>query len=125
MRVFFLGVAVGMRDGEHDNRSMMVDPSRRTMSHGDYFRWARSARSLWTDILAGGEDEADNRDLIEDFRRAHTDLSGTLPGIPTFEDLIPRLSRAIRRTLVKEVNAARPDAAARLAADLLVHHRGR
>lgn len=107
MRVFFLGVAVGIRDGEQGNRSMMVHPSKRTMPHGDYAQWVRSTQGLWDGILAGGEDEPDYRDLMEDFRRAYADLRGTVADIPAFEELVPYLRRAIRRTVVTEVNAAR------------------
>ncbi|GEM_PF-711933 len=63
--------------------------------------------NLWGGVLAGGEDEADYRDLIEDFRLAYMDLSGTVQGIPAFEELVSCLRRAIRHTLVTEVNAAR------------------
>jgi hypothetical protein len=107
MRVFFLGVAVGIRGGEQGNRSMMVHPSKRTMPHGDYFQWVRGTQKVWDGILAAWEGEADHRDLIEDFRRAYTDLRGTVPDIPDFEELAPYLRRAIRRTVVTEVNAAR------------------
>lgn len=107
MRVFFLGVAVGMRGGEQGNRSMMVHPSKRTMAHGDYFQWARSSQRLWDGILAAGEGEADYHDFIDDFRRTYADLAGTVPDILPFEEILPYLRRAIRRTVVTEVNAAR------------------
>jgi hypothetical protein len=135
MWVFFRGVAVGMHDGEQENRSMMVHPSKRTMRHGDYFQWGRSTQNLWDGILAGGQGEADYRNLIDDCRCAYTDLAGTAPGIPAFEELLPFLRRAIRRAVMTEVNAARgddggergarPDATAGLAADLLAHRRRR
>ncbi len=107
MRVFFLGVAVGILGGEQGNRSMMVHPSKRTMPHGDYFQWVRGTQKVWDGILAAGEGEGDYRDLMEDFRRAYADLSGTVPDVPAFEELAPYLRRAIRRTVVTEVNAAR------------------
>ncbi len=107
MRVFFLGVAVGILGGEQGNRSMMVHPSKRTMPHGDYFQWVRGTQKVWDGILAAGEREGDYRDLMEDFRRAYADLSGTVPDVPAFEELAPYLRRAIRRTVVTEVNAAR------------------
>lgn len=107
MRVFFVGVAAGWREGAHDNRSMMVHPSKRTTSHGDYYQWVRSAQNLWGTILAGGKDEPDYRNLINDFHSAYADLKGTVPDMPTFDELEPYLRRAIRHTLVTEANAAR------------------
>lgn len=107
LRVFFLGVAVGIRGGENGNRSMMVHPSKETMSHGDYYQWVRNIQNLWGGILADGESDPDYRDLIDDFHRAYGDLSSTVPDIPPFEELALPLRRAIRRTLVTEVNAAR------------------
>lgn len=107
MRTFFLGVAVGMLEGEQGNRSMMVHPSSRTMAHGDYFGWVRGTQLIWKDILAESVDDPDRQDLLEDFRGAYQDLTKTVADIRAFEDLIPVLGRAIRRTIVTEVNAAR------------------
>jgi hypothetical protein len=107
MRVFFVGVSVGMRDGGQGNRSMMVHPSNRTMPHGDYSQWVRATRSLWGSILAGSAAEPDFAELIEDFRRAHADLRATVPTIPSFDEVLTHLRRAIHRSVVIEVNATR------------------
>lgn len=114
MRVFLLGVTAGMMEGEPDNRSMMVHPASRTMRHADYAQWVIHTKDAWGGILGAGDSDPDYADLIRDFRGAYEDLSGTVAGITPFEELVPHLRRAVRRTVVTVVNAAggrtpRPD----------------
>jgi hypothetical protein len=108
LRIFFVGVAAGViRDGSSGNRSMLVHPSQETMRHAQYFDWARSAKETWVGVLELDEHDPDRIDLIEDFRKAYLDLESTVANIPAFEDLTAKLKRAIRNTLVTEVNAAK------------------
>jgi hypothetical protein len=105
MRVFFVGVAAGMREGQEGNRSMMVHPSNRTMRHADYMQWVRGIQDLWGGILAGPEPSEDRNELLDQFREAHADLAVTVPDIATFEELTPYLKPAVRRTVPTLVNA--------------------
>jgi hypothetical protein len=106
MRLFFMGVAVGLiRDQSAGRRSMMVHPSQRTDPHGRFNRWVSAARDEWLCILDLPDGDPDKTDLLALFRHAYDDLAGTTPGIPSFGELTGRLRHAIRRTDVREVNA--------------------
>jgi hypothetical protein len=106
MRLFFIGVAIGLKqDGGHGNRSMMVHPSQRTDNHGTYFDWVKATREQWKVILDLESSDPDRHELIEDFELAYHDLSDTLEGIPPFEEVISKLPHAIRRTHIEQVNA--------------------
>lgn len=107
LRMFFVGAAVGVSQGSEGNRSMMVHPSKRTMPHGDYAHWVRTAQYVWTGILGAGPTDPDYGDLIEDFRKAHEDLASTVADLPSFDSTLAYLRSAVRRTVVTEVNAAR------------------
>ena len=107
MRVFFLGVAAGMRLGGPRNRSMMVHPSVRTLQHADYFEWVNRVMSRWQATLAEPEDDPDRQDLIEEFQEAYDDLIQTVPNLLPFEELIETLPRAIRETVPIQVNASK------------------
>lgn len=104
LRIFFLGVAVGLRDGGAGNRSMMVHPSHRIIPHGDYYNWITHTQALWDRILGAAADDPDLLDLLEDFDRAHADLASTVEGLPGMDDLLPYLRHAIRTTPVTEIN---------------------
>lgn len=106
LRIFWVGVAAGLTEGELGNRSMMIHPSQRTQPHADYYQWVRSVQSLWTGVLEAPEDDPDRQDLIEGFREGHVDLSATADALPTFEEITPRLRDAVRQTIVSQVNAA-------------------
>lgn len=108
MRIFFLGVAAGLRlDGGKGNRSMMVHPSRETPGHADYHRWVSQVKASWERLLGAGEDDLDRQELLRDFRSSYADLRASVPDLPPFEELTPFLERAIRKTQVMEVNAVR------------------
>ncbi len=105
LRFFFVGVATGMLHEEgRGNRTMMVHPSHRTASHGDYFRWVRATCDMWQTILSNPEDP-DNQDLNSDFRVAYDDLTTTVEDLPQFDDIWRVLRLAIRRTERHLVNA--------------------
>lgn len=108
MRVFFLGVAVGLHlDGGRGNRSMMVHPSRETQGHADYHRWVAQVKASWERLLAAGDADPDRHELLRDFQSSYDDLRTTQPDVPPFDELAQELERAIRRTQVMEVNAVR------------------
>lgn len=106
MRVFFVGVAAGMRlGGTPRNRSMMVHPSIRTSYHVDYFRWVEAVMRRWRDTLAEPPGDPDREELVEEFRTAYNDLKRTVEDLPPFDELVGTLPRAIRETVPIEVNA--------------------
>ena len=111
IRVFFVGVAAGIisgpanQDGAH-NRSMLVHPSALTAQHAAFFQWVQSLKSSWGRLLSS-DDEADRMDryaLVEEFRRAYDDLAQTEADIPRFDQVLPVLAQAVRRTAVYEIN---------------------
>jgi hypothetical protein len=106
MRIFMLGVAVGMSQGAQGNRSMMVHPSQRTLPHADYASWVRQIQISWRDILALNPTDADYLDLVDDFRAALDEIRTTVPSVPPLDALLPYLKAGIRRTVVTEMNAA-------------------
>jgi hypothetical protein len=108
MKLFFLGVSSGIITNDlQKNRSMLVHPSQETLKHGQYFRWVRQAKGLWSNILSKVDDDQDKLDLIAEFRIAYNDLQNADNTIPPFDEILTRLSRDIRRTRVEEVNASR------------------
>lgn len=109
LRVFMIGVAVGLPEGRNTgNRSMLVHPSHRTVQHQEYYSWVRDIFEEWRRILSLPASDPDQQELIEDFRTAYDDLSGTVPsGLPPFDELVPSLRFAFRNTQVLEINARR------------------
>ena len=106
LRVFFLGVAAGYVLSEGiGNRSMMVHPSQSTAGHRQYLQWVNQTKDAWQQILEAAPEDPDRVELLNDFRVAFDDLRSTVPDLPSFETLGARLSRAIRRTRVEELNA--------------------
>ena len=108
LHLFFLGVAAGVASKYRDarNRSMMIHPAHRTDPHTTYAHWVRSIKDQWQRILDLPGDDRDRQDLVEDFRTAYDQLSGTVSDLLDYESLLRRLPRAIRESHVEEVNAA-------------------
>ena len=111
IRVFFVGVAVGIHIGTSNqagsqNRSMLVHPSVLTAQHAAFYRWVRSLQSSWSRLLDSNDaaDKQDREALICEFRMAHDDLAQTEPDIPNFNQILPVLPQAVRRTVVYEIN---------------------
>ena len=114
VQVFFVAVAAGIFDGSSNRqgsntRSMLIHPSMLTAEHAAFFKWVQALKSSWTRLFASGDsaDEHDRIQMIADFRRAHDDLLMTEPGIPSFEQILPVLPQAVRRTVVYEINRRR------------------
>jgi Z1 domain len=107
MRIFFLGVAAGLRSREEGkNRSMMVHPSKETMQHANYGQWVRDIQQYWANTLRLPMLDLDRQELIEDFKKAYDDLHNTVENLATFDDLLAYLSYAVDSTIVTTVNAA-------------------
>ncbi len=107
LMLFFLGAAEGFSKGALDNRSMMVHPSHRVESHGDYYRWVTGAQKLWLQLLEGGEADPDYQDLLAKLAPVHVDLQKTVPALPALNELLPFLRHALKVTQVHEVNRAK------------------
>ena len=114
MRIFLIGVAAGFKNGETGkgkNRSMMVHPSRLTASHDTYYSWVTNTKDSWERLLGSRDDGdlKDKKDLIEEFRLTHDDLTKTVYDIPSFNDLVISgfLFLAMKRIQVIEVNSKR------------------
>ena len=112
LRLFFVGVASGLirwglksPNRGPSNRSMMVHPARETISHKQYHIWVEAIRTLWIDMLFLPETDPDRRQLLEEFRTAHANLSRTVDDLETFEQISGYLRSAIRKTDVRLVNS--------------------
>jgi hypothetical protein len=77
LRVFWIGAAAGLVQGNVRNRSMMIHPSQRTLPHADYHQLVLSVKSLWTSILEADEDDPDHQELVRAFRTTYSDLART------------------------------------------------
>ena len=106
LRVFMVGLTIGLRaSSDTGNRSMLVHPSHRTAQHQEFYNWVRDIFEEWKRVLDLSDDDPDKRDLYEEFRTAYDDLTlTTSKKLPSFEELIPWMPRAFRRTRVLEVN---------------------
>jgi len=111
LRVYWLGVAVGMSLGEDEtasNRSMMLHPLRYRTTHSVYHRWVTSIRNTWSRLFEIGKrepDDPDYRDLLADFQRSYNDLATTVDSLPAFDTLVNHLHEALSETIATEVNA--------------------
>ena len=110
LKLFFLGVAAGYIGGDDQlpgrrNRSMLVHPSRETLGHGQFVHWITQIRPQWLEVLDPHTDQRERSQFVDTFRQAYADLQGTVPGLPTFDELARELHYAIRKTEVLEVNA--------------------
>ena len=106
MRIFILGVAAEIEKPEYDVRSMVVHPSSQTAVHSVFFDWVRSAISLWVRLLRQPPDDIDRRELLDEFAQSHLDLSRTVPDLPPFTEMVPRLRQAMLQIQTEEVNAS-------------------
>lgn len=83
LRVFMVGVTAGIRESRNTgNRSMLVHPSHRTAQHQEFYAWVREVFEDWKRTLNLPDDDPDKQELLEEFRDAHADLSGTVEGGP-------------------------------------------
>lgn len=104
---FFVSVAAGLIEGwskSNPNRSMLVHPSRTTQEHFQYYQSIRGVITDWHSLLTGPETEPDRRELIEVFQAAYNDLATTADNLPSFDEVLLRLPKALNSTQVREVN---------------------
>ncbi|MEH1842112.1 MAG: Z1 domain-containing protein [Nostoc sp.] len=105
MMLFYLGVAAGyLRDKGRGNRSMMVHPSQKIAPHGEYFFWARQINNQWKKTLDANDPACIN--LLASFNKAYQDLVKTVADLPSFDELVKVLPRAINQTNIQQVNTA-------------------
>ena len=106
LRLFFLGVAVGIQRDERGNRTMMIHPSRTTGQHNEYKHWVDIIVHSWGRLLASSGTDLDRVQLLEEFRRDYEDLDFTVENLPDYESIVNDqfLLRAIRYTQRIEVN---------------------
>ncbi len=108
MKLFLLGVAAGYVGGApQGNRSMLVHPSEKTRRHAEYFNWVKQIQAHWTSVIRLPETDTDRQELIADFKEAYEDLAKTAHDLPSFDELVKRLPRAVSRVNVQEINAVR------------------
>lgn len=106
--VFAVGCSAGwiLKDGPHQ-RSMLVHPSQRTLPHENFVRWLKAVRDLWGPLLGEAESDPDRADVVETYMRAaYADLARSVPELPAFDDILRKLPSVLKRTAIKEVNAA-------------------
>lgn len=106
MRLFFIGVAVGVIEGREGHRSMMIHPSHLRGLHDTYATWARSIRKLWLETLLEPEESPDRKELRKDFSTAYKDIAATAPDLPPFDEIWREMDFAIEETKVQIVNAS-------------------
>lgn len=107
MMLFYLGVAAGyIRDKGRGNRSMMVHPSQKIAPHGEYFHWARQMNNQWKKILGQDANAPVRIHLLASFKRAYQDLVITVADLPSFDQLVDVLPRAINQTNIQQVNTS-------------------
>lgn len=103
VRTFFVGLASSLiRDRKR--RSMLIHPSRLRADHRQVVRWVSEARTTWLNTLRLADSDKDKADLVEDFRLAYDQLTGTDRSLPDFAAVLSKLPRALRQTTVIEFN---------------------
>jgi hypothetical protein len=106
MMVFFLGVVKGKRLREGKNRSMMIHPSQLTFTHTEYSRFVTNIKNHFVEILSLSDDNADKKDLMDQFKGAYDDLSRSTTDLPSFEELTgDQLRHIINSTVVQSLNS--------------------
>ncbi|MGH9338698.1 MAG: Z1 domain-containing protein [Acidobacteriota bacterium] len=104
---YSLGCAAGTIQGWPPQRSMLVHPSHRTLPQAHFARWLKRTRDLWRELLEESEEEPDRKALVTGYLRpAYEDLSSTVKDLASFDDLMERLPRVLRKIQIVEVNAA-------------------
>lgn len=103
VRVFFVGLAASLiRDRRR--RSMLIHPSRLRADHRQVVQWVTEAKTTWLTALRLAETDPDRIELVEDFRTAYEHLATTDADLPSFDDVLAKLPRALRQTTIIEFN---------------------
>jgi hypothetical protein len=105
LRIFFLGVVAGKINKDQRNRTMLVHPSRLQGDHNSFTNWIRNTSISWERLLSGSDNE-DRQELINEFRESYNQLSLTVQGLQSFEELTGNnLIHAVKYTQIVEVNS--------------------
>ena len=104
---FLIGVASGIIDGSYrrGHRSMLVHPSRKTLSHLEIANNINAAFGIWRSVLKLQPNDPDFIELMESFEAAYRRIERTFPRIQSFDEISSKLQRAIQLIEVREVNA--------------------
>lgn len=103
LRVFLLGIADAHLKGINENRSMMVQAHQQTRPHLTYRRWIEAMLTDWQNGLDAGGVRA--QEILDDFRPAYAELSRTVTGLGTFDDLMESVPERAEELRVVEVNS--------------------
>lgn len=105
LRIFFLGVVAGKINKDQRNRTMLVHPSRLQGDHNSFTNWIRNTNISWERLLSGSDNE-DRRELINEFRESYSQLTLTVQGLQSFDELTGNnLIHAVKYTQIVEVNS--------------------
>jgi len=102
MRVFFVGLAASII-GRTGKRSMLIHPSRETFVHERAAAWATAAKDNWIGVL-GAKGDPDRDDVVGELKEAYEELAVTEKELPSFAEILEKLPRALRNTIVMEFN---------------------
>jgi len=112
---FLVGIAADHQSGfskrPRANRSMLVHPSRLTGDHSRLREWVETMKFDWSHLLRDevqGSAPEEREALLEHLRVAHADLARTDATLPSFQELVPFMRRALKRTEVLELNRGAP-----------------
>jgi len=106
MRIFVLGVTAEIGNPHYQTRSMLVHPSSQVAVHSVFVDWIQRALELWDRLLRQPAGDLDRQELLDEFERSHADLARTVPNLPPFAAMAPRLKQAMLQIQLQEVNAA-------------------
>jgi hypothetical protein len=112
MREYFIGVALGVLDGDSDtegkNRSMLVHPAQQTDRHQQLYTWVMEIKDLWHRVLTRGQSYELYDQLLNEFKSAYDDLTKTANVLHDFEKVVEQLAHIISTTQVHQVNSKWP-----------------
>jgi hypothetical protein len=63
-----------------------------------------AAKDNWNDALRAKATDPDRKDAIAEFKAAYDELAKTEQNLPPFDEIIEKLPRALRNTIVIEFN---------------------
>jgi hypothetical protein len=107
LRFFFVGLAATLAAngaGAKRRRSMMVHPSRIRDVHRTLQHWVEDTIAAWLQIVELDPSDPDREQLVSDFRASWEDARTTMPSIASFDAVMTKMRRALRRTQVIEFN---------------------
>lgn len=106
LRDFFVGVAIGLQEGEDQNgknRSMMIHPAIAKDDHLMFARWSRQLKDDWAVIL-DNEHHSERAELLAQFKDSFDGLKKTYATSVGFDEISSFLYDAISETAIEELN---------------------